>query len=289
MCDKDLYDQDLQHHQHQARLSRRAMGLLAGAALVATPGLAQAGPEVTEAEVQIVGPDGAIDAFFVHPRDGATPGVLIWPDILGLRPAFRDMARELARTGYAVLVANPYYRVAPAPVVPAGATFADPSIRERVLPLKQGLLLPLILSDARTLIGWLASQAAVDPVRRLAAIGYCMGGPFALRTGALLPERVGAIASFHGGGLLVDGVDSPHLQIPRLRAEALIAIAENDDQREPGVKDSLRSAFSAAGMPAEIEVYPAAHGWCPPDSAVHNAEQARRAGERLRWLLGHAL
>jgi carboxymethylenebutenolidase len=287
MCDPDHFEKDLAKY---AKLTRRQLG-----ALAAGTGLAWLLPraadalEVAESDVEIRTPDGSADAYFVHPASGAHPGVLVWPDIVSLRPAFRQMARRLAEAGYAVLVVNPYYRTKRAPVVPAGATLADSSTREIVMPLARTLTTATAETDARAFVAWLDAQPAVDRARKLATTGYCMGGPFTFRTAAVAPDRIGAIGSFHGASLVTAAPDSPHRLVSRLKAQALIAIAENDDAREPDAKNTLRKAFERAHLPAEIEVYPAAHGWCPPDSPVYDAKQAERAWSRMLALFARAL
>ncbi len=290
MCDRDHFADDLAIYLARAALTRRQLG-----ALGASAGLALLFPraanalEVREREVDIPTPDGVADATFVHPSSGAHPAVLVWPDILGLRPAFRQMGRRLAEAGYAVLVVNPFYRQKRAPVVPAGASFADEATRNLVLPLARSLTADTAATDAKAFVAWLDAQPAVDAKRKLGTAGYCMGGPLTMRTAAALPARVGAGASFHGGGLVTDAPDSPHRLVGTMRAQYLFAIAENDDAREPAAKDALREAFASAGLAAEVEVYPAAHGWCPPDSPVYDAAQAERAWGRMLALFERAL
>jgi carboxymethylenebutenolidase len=213
----------------------------------------------------------------------------MWPDILGLRPAFRDMGKRLAESGYAVLVVNPYYRGKPAPVVPAGAKFSDPEVRKLVTPLAEPLNTTTTTTDAKAFIAFLDTQAAVDKKRKIGTAGYCMSGPMTIETAAAVPERVGAGASFHGGGLATKDADSPHLLVPKIKAQYLFAIAENDDARDPDAKNTLRDAFAKAGLYAEIEVYPAQHGWCAPDGDNYNAEQATKAWNRMLALFGKAL
>jgi carboxymethylenebutenolidase len=240
--------------------------------------------------VKITTPDGVADCYFVHPAKGASAAVLVWPDILGLRPAFRQMGKRLAESGYAVLTVNPFYRMKPSPVVPAGASFADPEVRKMVMPLAQGLNATTHMTDARAFIAWLDKQPAVNRQRKVGTTGYCMGGPIVMRTAAAVPDRVGAGASFHGGGLVTKNPDSPHLLVPQMKASFLFAVAENDDQREPEAKNVLKETFAKANLPAEIEVYAgAAHGWCPPDSQVYNEKQAERAWSRLLALFAKAL
>jgi carboxymethylenebutenolidase len=200
------------------------------------------------------------------------------------------MGKRLAESGYAVLVVNPFYRQAKAPVVPAGANFADQATRDIVMPLAKGLSATTHTTDARAFVAFLDSQAAVNTQRKIGTTGYCMGGPIVMRTAAAVPDRIGAGASFHGGGLVTKAPDSPHLLIPTMKAHFLFAIAENDDERDPEAKTVLREWFDKAKLPAEIEVYAgAAHGWCPPDSAVYNEKQAERAWSRLLALFKTAL
>ena len=225
----------------------------------------------------------------IRPR-AAHPGVLIWPDIFGLRPAFRQMGKRLAESGYAVLVVNPFYRTKRAPTAPEHADFNDPATRTALMGA-DGLTDGGDRGDGRQgLRGWLDAPAAVDGKRKMGTTGYCMGGPFTMRTAAAFPERIGAGASFHGGGLVTDKPDSPHLLIPKMKAHFLIAIAENDDAAQPEAKDVLREAFAQAKLPAEIEVYAGTmHGWCPPDSQVYNHDQAEKAWSRMLVLFKSAL
>jgi len=290
MCDKDHFEEDLEKAIRAGRVSRRDFGsLTAGAGLAMMLPRAANAQAVTEKDVEIKTPDGTCDAYFVHPQTGAHAAVLVWPDILGLRPAFRQMGKRLAESGYSVLTVNPFYRGRRAPVVPAGATFND-EVRGIVFPLAQQLNATTHVSDAKAFIAWLDQQPQVDKNRKVGTTGYCMGGPITMRTAAARPDRIGAGASFHGGGLVTDAPTSPHLLVPNMRAQYLFAVAENDDMREPEAKNVLRESFAKAGLPAEIEVYAGAlHGWCPPDSAVYNEAQAERAWTRLLALFGSAL
>jgi len=291
MCDDAAFDDMIEHNLRQGGLSRRELGSLAlGAGLVfALPRVANAA-ETTESEVEIKTPDGVADAYFVHPASGRHPAVLIWPDIFGLRPAFRQMGKRLAESGYAVLVINPFYRTKKAPTAPEKASFDDPETRKALMVLRGTLSPATARTDAQAFIAWLDAQAAVDTGRKAGTTGYCMGGPLVFETAALLPDRVGAAATFHAGGLVTDQPESPHLLIPKMKAHFLIAIAENDDQKQPEAKNVLREAFARAGRPAEIEVFAGTlHGWCPPDSAVYHAEQAERAWERQLALFKTAL
>jgi carboxymethylenebutenolidase len=290
MCDQH-FEEDMKNYVTSSHVTRRRFGALsvgAGMAML-LPRVVNA-LDVTESEVNVKTPDGVADCYFVHPSTGAHAGVVIWPDILGLRPAFRQMGKRLAESGYSVLVVNPFYRQKRAPVVPPGASFADPATRNAVMPLAQALNATTHVTDARAFVAFLDSQAAVAKNRKVGTMGYCMGGPITMRTAAAVPDRVGAGASFHGGGLVTDQADSPHLLVPKMKAQYLFAIAENDDQREPNSKTVLRETFAKASLPAEIEVYTgAAHGWCPPDSAVYNEAQAERAWSRLLVLFGKGL
>ena len=286
MCDQDHFEDDRKEYEARGLVTRRQFGVLVGAGItMMLPRVANA-VAVTESDVTVTTPDGSADCYFVHPTTGAAAGVLIWPDIFGLRPAFRQMGKRLAESGYSVLVVNPFYRVKKAPTAPNGAATPIADVR----PLAQGLNETTHMADARTFIGWLDKQASVAKNRKIGTQGYCMGGPIAFRTAAAVPDRVGAVASFHGGGLVTDQPNSPHLQAAQTKAQFLIAIAANDDQRAPKDKEVLKETFSKASLPAEIEVYEgAAHGWCPPDSGVYNEPQAEKAWSRLLALYGKAL
>jgi len=291
MCDNDSIDDMIQYNLRSGELTRRRFGALSlGVGFAAAmPGMANA-VEVTESEVDIKTPDGTADAYFVHPTKGKSPAVLIWPDIFGLRPAFRQMGKRLAESGYAVLVINPFYRTKKAPIAPEHADFDDPATRQLLMSLHDTLSATTGLTDAKAFVPWLDSQPAVDKKPKMATTGYCMGGPFTMITAAAFPARVGAGATFHGGGLVTDKPDSPHLLIPRMKAQYLIAIAENDDQRQPKAKDVLREAFANTHLQAEIEVYAGTlHGWCPPDAKVYNQDQAEKAWSRMLVLFKGAL
>jgi len=254
------------------------------------PPRAGAAAAVQESEVDIKTPDGTADASFVHPSRGAYPAVLMWPDIYGLRPAFRQMGKRLAESGYSVLVVNPFYRTKRAPTAAEHADFEDPATRTALMKLAGSLTADRVVTDARAFVAWLDSQPSVDRKRRVGTVGYCMSGPITMRAAAALPDRIGAGASFHGGGLVTDKPDSPHLLIPKMKARYLFAIAESDDQRQPEAKDVLREAFATAKLPAEIEVYAGTiHGWCPTDSRVYNHDQAEKAWSRMLALFKTAL
>jgi carboxymethylenebutenolidase len=286
MCDQDHFEEDQLEFEKNGLVTRRQFGVLLGAGMaMMLPQVANA-VAVTESDVTVKTPDGTADCYFVHPATGTAPGVLVWPDIFGLRPAFRQMGKRLAETGYSVLVVNPFYRVKKAPTAEAGSKTPIPQL----MPLAQALNETTQMTDARAFIGWLNQQASVAKNRKIGTQGYCMGGPIALRTAAAMPDRVGAVASFHGGGLVTDMPNSPHLQVAKTKAQLLIAIAANDDMRSPNEKNVLKETFAKVNLPAEIEVYTgAAHGWCPPDSGVYNEAQAERAWSRLLALYEKAL
>ena len=286
MCDQDHFEEDRLEYEALGLVTRKQFGAILGAgAAMMLPQCANAAA-VAESEVSIMTPDGAADCYFAHPASGTAPGVLVWPDIFGLRPAFRQMGKRLAESGYAVLVVNPFYRTKKAPTAEAGA--ATPI--QQVMPLAQSLSETTHMTDAKAFIGWLDRQSPVAKDRKMGTQGYCMGGPMAFRTAGAVPDRVEAVASFHGGGLVRDVPSSPHLQAAKSKAQFLVAIAENDDIRSPNDKNVLKETFAKASLPAEIEVYAgAAHGWCPPDSRVYNEPQAEKAWSRLLALYGKAL
>lgn len=291
MCDENTVEESERYLSDRSGVSRRRFGALttAAAMAMALPRAANAA-QVTESDVSVTTPDGETDAYFVHPASGRHPAVIVWPDILGLRPAYRLMGKRLAESGYAVLVVNPYYRMARSPVVEPGESFQDESTRNRVLPYARALTPETNVTDAKAYVAWLDAQAAVDTSRPIGTTGYCMGGPMTMRTAAAVPDRIGAGASFHGGRLATHSPESPHLLVPSMQASFLFAIAENDDEREPEAKNILRESFAAAGLDAEIEVYEGAmHGWCALDSRVYHEAQAERAWSRLLVLFEKAL
>ena len=292
MCDNHTLEDTIEY-QLRSGLSRRKFGALTlGAGLTSVIAPIAHGDElaVTESEVDIRTPDGTADAYFVSPSKGAHPAVLIWPDIFGLRPAFRQMGKRLAQSGYCVLVVNPFYRRQRAPTSPEHADFDDPATRTALMDLMTSLSPATTQTDAVAFVQWLDRQPSVDRHKRIGTTGYCMGGPLTMRSAAAVPERIGAGASFHGGGLVTDKPESPHLLIPKMKAHYLIAIAESDDKRQPEAKDVLREAFAKAKLPAEIEVYAGTiHGWCPIDSKVYNHDQAEKAWSRMLVLFKSAL
>ncbi|MEM1435070.1 MAG: dienelactone hydrolase family protein [Pseudomonadota bacterium] len=290
MCD-DITAREADAFLEAAGPSRRTFVLTGSSAMLATllPAVANAAA-VTEQDVMVPTPDGEADCYFVHPTEGAHAAVIVWPDIVSIRPAFRAMGKRLAESGYAVLVVNPYYRTARGQIVPDGKTFRDPGIRDLLMPHARSLSPTTCVTDGRAYVEWLDQQPAVDTSRRIGTTGYCMTGSYVMRLAAAMPDRIGAGGSFHGGGLATDAKDSPHLLAPQMKAGFLIAIAENDDARKPEEKVLLREAFDSASIEAEIEVYAGTqHGWCPPDSAVYDQVQADRAWTRLLALFEREL
>jgi carboxymethylenebutenolidase len=286
MCDQDHFDDDQKEYEALGLVTRRQFGVLVGAGMSLMLPQAANAVAVTESEVTVTTPDGTADCYFVHPASGTAAAVLVWPDIFGLRPAFRQMGKRLAESGYSVLVVNPFYRAKKAPTAEKGAATPIPDL----LPLAKALNETTQMTDAKAFIGWLDQQPSVAKNRKVGTQGYCMGGPIAFRTAAAMPDRVGAVASFHGGGLVNDTPNSPHLLAAKTKAQFLVAIAANDDARSPKEKDVLKETFAKANLSAEIEVYEgAAHGWCPPDSGVYNEPQAEKAWSRLLALYGKAL
>jgi carboxymethylenebutenolidase len=289
MCDEHTEESNVEFFRKQAELSRR--GVVAAGAAVATlaactttEAQGAAGPmTVAEQEVKITTPDGVCDAHFAAPASGKHPAVLVWPDIMGLRPAFRTMGKRLAESGYSVLTINPFYRKQAGQVFDAATEkFSDPPVRNRLIPLMQSLSADTNKVDAIACIGWLDKQKQVDAKRGVGTTGYCMGGPLVMRSMAYVPDRVRAGATFHGGGIATAQPNSPHLLVPQMKAKAVLCcVAQNDDQTDPESKNRLKEAFAAAHIPAEVEVYPAQHGWCPPDSQVYDQAQAERAWGRL--------
>jgi carboxymethylenebutenolidase len=285
MCDQD---HDLIRQEYEARglVTRKQFGVMLGAGIaMMLPKVANAAA-VTESEVNIKTPDGTADCYFVHPSTGTAPGILVWPDIFGLRPAFRQMGKRLAESGYSVLVINPFYRAKKAPTAEQGA--ATPI--QGLVPMMRALTTATNMTDAKAFLGWLDQQASVAKNRKMGSQGYCMGGPLALRTAAAVSDRVGAAASFHGASLVTTMPDSPHLLAAGTKARFLIAIAASDDMSAPNDKTTMKDTFAKANVPAEVEVYTGtAHGWCPPDSTVYNEPSAEKAWSRLLDLYSKAL
>jgi carboxymethylenebutenolidase len=274
-----------------------AMSIAAG--LAAAAGSASAADlPVVEKNVEVKTPDGVCDAAFIHPASGSHPAVLIWPDAFGLRPSMRDIGKRIAAEGYSVLVPNPFYRLAKAPVIqdPSSFSFQNPADMAKLQPLMASInAAGAAEKDATAYIAFLDAQSQVNKARKIGTQGYCMGGPLVVRTAATLPDRIGAGASFHGGGLVTNNPNSPHLLAPKIKARMYFGIASNDDMRQPDAKDKLREAFAAAKVPAEIEVYESLHGWCVADmplqngKPIYNKPDAERAWAKLVALYKGAL
>ena len=268
-------------------ITRRDFVTMTVAGLAAAAGAsASAQQAVTETTVEIKTPDGTCDAAFIRPTTGSHPAVLIWPDAFGLRPSMRDMARRLAgEAGYSVLVPNPYYRVAKAPMWADASTVDFAAERGKLNPLMASITAPgTVEKDAPAFIAWLDAQPQVDRTKKVGTQGYCMGGALVVRTAAAVPDRVGAGASFHGGGLVTQNPASPHLLAPTIKARMYFGIATNDDMQQPDAKTALKTAFDAARVPVEVEVYPMAqHGWCVPDmpNNLYSKADAERAWGKL--------
>jgi carboxymethylenebutenolidase len=286
MCDDEIH----QGLSQDFSVSRRGFGLVAAAAFgYATTAEAQAAAAVVEKDVSVKTPDGVADSvLFTPPGKGPFPAVLIWTDIGGLRPVFRDMGRRLSAAGYVVLVPNPFYRSQKAPVVEGPLNFGDPEVRKRLFAMRAAMTEDGVDKDSAAYVGFLDAQAKVNRKAKIGVQGYCMGGALTLKTGAVSP-RVGAGGSFHGGTLVSKDATSPHLLAPKLHGEYLICEAQNDDKSDPTAKDTVTAAFAAAKVPAKLEVYPAAHGWCVPGSPVYDATQAERAWGELLGLYKRAL
>jgi carboxymethylenebutenolidase len=286
MCDEFIH----QGLTHDPTVSRRTFGLMTVLGGVAAAAAAQAAAAVVEKDVEVKTPDGTADAALFHPPgQGTWPAVLIWPDILGLRPVFREMGRRLAAQGYVVLVPNPFYRARKAPVVDDTFDFNKPEDRAKVMPLAGALTHEAATRDATAFVAFLDAQPQTARTKKIGTQGYCMGGPLVFRTAAAVPNRVGAVASFHGGGLVSDQPTSPHQLVARSNAAYLVAIAQNDDQSQPTAKDVLRKTFADTGRKATVEVYPAAHGWCVRGSAAYNEAAAEKAWSELLALYKQAL
>ena len=290
MCD------DFTKEQEDAAIKRMSLSRRQFAALSGTAAIAACTPSSQNAQAHIITTtvskkvrfetaDGTLDAFFVHPEASQDskgyPGVILWPDIAGLREAYHIMATRLAEAGYAVLAVNQYYRDAPAPVLGSFMEWRTEEGRAKLRPMIGNLNSGAVMRDASAAVAFLDAQDAVDTSRGIGSNGYCMGGPFTVYSTAAEPTRVKAAASFHGGGLVREDEDSPHRLMQKTQASYLFAVAQNDDQRRPDDKDELRKASEASGRPAEIEVYPAPHGWCTIDSPVFDKEEADRAWARM--------
>ncbi len=303
MCDERTLREGAAYLKKQGYMSRRQFNTVAGAAGISVAfagcsgGTEASGADMSKAsdqlirrDVNIPTPDGIADGFFVHPVEGAHAGAIIWPDIRGIRPAIKMMAERLAMSGYSVVTVNPYYRSKAWPVFADGANFSNPDTRAEMLGYARATNATTNAIDTKALVAFLDAQDSVDSSRKIGTSGYCYGGPITMNAASSLPERIGAGASFHGARLVTNASDSPHKSIEKMQGEFLIAIADNDDEKDPEAKNTLRKAYDAAGLKAEIEVYAGAqHGWCPPDSSVYNEAAAEKAWSRLLALYESAL
>lgn len=279
MCDSDNHESFIVDTSFTRRSAILTMSSAAAVAALPTAAFAA---DVTESDVMVPTPDGTADAVLFHPaRAGSWPAVLMWPDILGLRPVFRDMGRRLAGAGYTVLVPNPFYRTKRAPVVIGPFDFNDRKQVQPLFALKATLTDAAIDRDAAAFISFLDAQKQTNRRRGAGVQGYCFSGPFAFRTAAARADRVRAVATFHGGGLVTKDATSPHLLIPRTRASFLVAIARDDHAKQPEAKDVLKGAFAAARRLARVEVYPADHGWCVAGSPAYDQASAEKAWAEL--------
>ena len=281
------------HTEAPSELSRREfVAMSIGAGLAAAAGTASgADMPVTEKNGEIKTPDGTCDAAFIYPNSGSHAAVIVWPDAFGLRPSMRDIGKRLAAEGYAVLVPNPFYRVKKGLAVddPSTFSFGNQADMAKIQPLMASInAAGAVEKDAPAFVQWLDQQPQVNKSKKIGTQGYCMGGALVVRTAAALPDRVGAGASFHGGGLVTNNPNSPHLLAPKIKARMYFGVAKNDDERQPDAKDKLREAFAAAKVPAEIEVYPAMHGWCVPDmpkqpngEPIYSKPDAEKAWSKL--------
>lgn len=278
MCDEFIHQGLVEDN----RITRRTFGVIA-AAVASAAGAAVPRADVSERDVLIRTGDGTADAaLFMPEKSGQFPAILMWPDIMGLRPAFRDMGRRLAGQGYVVLVPNPFYRSKRAPVVEGPIDFNNPSTRQTLMGYRKAMSDEGIMKDARSYLAFLDSEAKASKTRRAGVQGYCMGGALAFMTAAAVPSRIGAVASFHGGnGLVTSEPDSPHLLIPKTNAAFLVLQAQNDDAQQPQLKDELKKAFAESHRRATVEVYPANHGWCVPGGQAYDQVQAERAWSAL--------
>jgi carboxymethylenebutenolidase len=281
MCDDFIHPGLVEDH----RLSRRSFGLMT-AAIAGTPAAAMAQSHVVEKDVEVKTADGTCDAALFHPAgQGTWAAVLIWPDIMGLRPAFRDIGRRLAAQGYVVLVPNPFYRSAHAPVIGESFDFSNPEQRGRLMGYRAAMSDTGVDSDAHAYLAFLDSQPQTSKAKKAGVQGYCMGGSLSFRTAAAMPTRIAAVGSFHGGnGLVTKEANSPHLLIAKTNASYLVCQAQNDDMQQPQMKEELKAAFTAAKKPATVEVYAANHGWCVKGGAVYNEAEAERAWAALSKL-----
>ena len=280
-------------------MSRREFATLSiAASFAAATGMdAAAATAVSDTDVEVRTPSGICDAALAHPQGkGHWPGVILYPDAFGLRPTMREMAKRLAADGYSVLVPNPFYRSTKAPGIPPNFDFQNPDDRAKLTALRAPLTNDGVGQDATAFVAFLDALPVVDRKAKIGVIGYCMGGPMTMQSAAAVPARIGAGASFHGGGLVTDRPDSPHLLVPRMKAQYYIGIAANDDERQPDAKTRLGEAFRNAHLDAKIEVYDGTlHGWCVKDMPlqagrpIYDEPQAERAWRELLALFRRQL
>ncbi len=277
-------------------ISRREFAMLTLAAGLSTAAGAAAEAEVIDTDVSVKTRDGTCDAALIHPTAGRWPAAIIFSDIFGLRPTMREMAKRLARDGYTVLVPNPFYRSTKAPGLSLDFDFSSPADRAKLAGYRAPMTQEAVMSDAAAYVAYLDGQPSVERRAKIGVVGYCMGGPMTLQAAAAIPERIGAGASFHGGGLVTDKPDSPHLLVPRIKAQYYFGIAESDDAKQPDAKVKLKEAFDAAQLPVKVEVYAGTlHGWCVKDmplqagKPIYNEPEAERAWKELAALYRRAL
>jgi carboxymethylenebutenolidase len=279
MCD-DFIHQGL---THDPTVTRRAFGAGLAATVVLSSTGAAAAEKVVSKDMDVPMASGVSDSALFYPEGkGTWPAVLVWTDILGLRPVFREMGQRLAAEGYVVLVPNPFYRTKKAPVVEGSFDFSNPDDRAKVMALAATLTADANISDAKSYVAFLDAQPQTNKKKKMGVQGYCMGGPLTFRTAATAPDRVGAAATFHGGGLVTDKPDSPHLLIPKMKAEVICCVAANDDKKDPAAKETLKAAFAAAHLKANVEVFEGCdHGWTVRGSQVYNEAGAEKAWAEL--------
>ena len=274
----------------RSTISRREFAMLTLAAGLSTAAGADAAAEVIDTDVSVKTPDGTCDAALIHPKAGHWPGAIIFTDIFGLRPTMREMAKRLARDGYTVLVPNPFYRSTKAPGLSLDFDFSSPADRAKLDAYRAPMTPEAVMRDAAAYVAYLDAQSSVNRRAKIGVVGYCMGGPMTLQAAAANPDRIGAGASFHGGGLVTDKPDSPHLLVAKIKAQFYFGIAQSDDAKQPDAKTTLKAAFAQASLSAKVEVYEGTmHGWCPPDSHVYNPEAAEKAWGELLALFKGAL
>lgn len=287
MCD----DETLRRMRSTPKMTRRGFAMITASAAAAAGTTAYGQAKVVEKNVDVKTADGVSDSALFYPEgQGTWPAVVVWPDIMGLRPVFREMGRRLASQGYVVLVVNPFYRSAKAAdIVAANLNFGSPEGRAKLGGYRAAITDAANDKDAVAYVAFLDSQPQTNKAKKVGVQGYCMGGPLSFRTAAAVPNRIGAVGSFHGGGLVTKEPNSPHLLIGKTNARYLVAVAENDDKSDPEAKVVLRKTFDDTKRTATVEVYPANHGWCVPGGGAYNAAAAEKAWAELLTLYKTAL